>query len=342
MSAMKRTIALLALCLATGPVAGQQVEKKVGIVAEEIASQMQAFSYKEGPKSYLLFRSTALALAGEGDGVVEFQDGRSNVEISVRKMPQPWTLGPYATYVLWAVSIDGRASNLGSIELTGDRGKLQTSTALAQFALIVSAEPHFAVSAPSRAVVLQNLADSVRGEAALISGLSRRMDYSRLTPQVVDPKARLPSDLIQARYAVRIAELAEAEEYAHDRYAKARDLLAAAETAQASKKYRERDTAPMIAREAVQAAVRINKALPADGAVSIGIDFGRFLMIPGEDCYGDPVNVAYKLGEDLARPGEILVTASVRARLDAGAGALREQQVSVAGLELLAYSVVYA
>ena len=96
------------------------------------------------------------------------------------------------------------------------------------------------------------------------------------------------------------------------------------------------------AREAVQAAVKINKALPADGAVSIGIDFGRFLMIPGEDCYGDPVNVAYKLGEDLARPGEILVTAGVRERLDAGAGALREQQVSVAGLELLAYSVVYA
>jgi adenylate cyclase len=98
--------------------------------------------------------------------------------------------------------------------------------------------------------------------------------------------------------------------------------------------------------EAVNAAVRINRALPAaeaGPAVAIGIDHGRFLMIPGEDCFGDPVNVAYKLGEDLARPGEILVTAAARARLGEGAPhALREQQVSVSGLEFRAYSVSYA
>lgn len=254
MSAMKRTIALLALCLATGPVAGQQVEKKVGIVAEEIASQMQAFSYKEGPKSYLLFRSTALALAGEGDGVVEFQDGRSNVEVSVRKMPQPWTLGPYATYVLWAVSIDGRASNLGSIELTGDRGKLQTSTALAQFALIVSAEPHFAVTTPGRAVVLRNLAKNVKGTSTTISGLAERMDYTALKPEAVNPKSKVPIDLVQARYALQIAELAEARQFAPATFEKARALLASAEAAQASKKYKERKEAPRLAREAVQSA----------------------------------------------------------------------------------------
>lgn len=254
MPAMKRTIALLALCLAAGPLAAQQVEKKVGIVAEEIASQMQAFSYKEGPKSYLLFRSTALALAGEGDGVVEFQDGRSNVEISVRKMPQPWTLGPYATYVLWAVSIDGRASNLGSIELTGDRGALQTSTALAQFALIVSAEPHYAVTTPGRAVVLRNLAKNVKGTSTTISGLAERMDYTALEPEAIDPKAKVPIDLVQARYALQIAELAEARQFAAATFEKARSLLTAAETAQASRKYKERKEAPRLAREAVQAA----------------------------------------------------------------------------------------
>ena len=98
--------------------------------------------------------------------------------------------------------------------------------------------------------------------------------------------------------------------------------------------------------QAVNAAVRINRALPAaeaGPAVAIGIDHGRFLMIPGEDCFGDPVNVAYKLGEDLARPGEILITAAARGRLgESSPHELREQQVSISGLEFRAYSVSYA
>ena len=98
--------------------------------------------------------------------------------------------------------------------------------------------------------------------------------------------------------------------------------------------------------EAVHAAVRINQALadPAPGiGVGIGIDFGRFLMVAGKDCYGDPVNVAYKLGEDLARPREILITAAARERLEAGfPHALSEQQVSFSGLQVIAYGVLYS
>jgi len=245
---------LAALLCVAGTAAGQQVEKDVGVVSEETASQLQAFSYREGPVSTLRFRGTAIALAAEGNGQVEFQDGRSRVEVSVRKLPQPATLGPYVAYVLWAVTIDGRALNLGSIELASGRGTLKTSAPLSQFALIVTAEPHFAVSAPSRGIVLANLADSVRGEMTMIAGLAERMDYKALQRQAIDTKARIPSDLYQARYAVQIAELAGAPGFAAERFVKARDLLAAAETAQASKKYRERETAPRLAREAVQAA----------------------------------------------------------------------------------------
>jgi outer membrane protein OmpA-like peptidoglycan-associated protein len=237
-----------------GTAAAQQVEKDVGVVSEEVASQLQAFSYREGPVSTLRFRGTAIALDAEGNGQVEFQDGRSRVQVSVRKLPQPATLGPYMAYVLWAVTIDGRALNLGSIELASGRGTLKTSAPLSQFALIVTAEPHFAVSAPSRGVVLANLADSVRGEMTMIAGLAERMDYKGLQRQTIDPKARIPADLYQARYAVQIAELAGAPEFAAERFTKARELLAAAETAQASKKYREREPAPRLAREAVQAA----------------------------------------------------------------------------------------
>jgi adenylate cyclase len=97
--------------------------------------------------------------------------------------------------------------------------------------------------------------------------------------------------------------------------------------------------------EAVRAAARINQALAGAQApigVSIGIDYGRFLMIPGKDCYGDPVNVAFKLGEDVARPGEILITAAARERLEPDFPyALREQQVSLSGLQIAAYGVTY-
>jgi len=98
--------------------------------------------------------------------------------------------------------------------------------------------------------------------------------------------------------------------------------------------------------EAVRAAVRINHAL-ADTqtgiGVSIGIDYGRFLMVPGKDCYGDPINIAYKLGEDLARPGEILITAAARERLEPGfPHALSEQPVSFSGLQITAYAVIYS
>jgi outer membrane protein OmpA-like peptidoglycan-associated protein len=242
------------MLIAADGVLAQQVEKDVGVVSEEIASQLQAFSYREGPVSTLRFRGTAIALDAEGGGRVEFQDGRSRIEIWVRKLPQSASLGPYATYVLWAVTIDGRAMNLGSIELDGGRGTLKTSAPLSQFALIVTAEPHFAVTAPSRGIVLRNLADNVRGELTMIAGLAERMDYAGLTPQKPDPKSSLPGDLIQARYAVRIAEAAGAGEFAAAQFAKAGELQKAAETAQASKKYRERQEAPRLAREAAQAA----------------------------------------------------------------------------------------
>lgn len=97
---------------------------------------------------------------------------------------------------------------------------------------------------------------------------------------------------------------------------------------------------------AVETAVRIMQALPAEGTpgaftAAIGIDFGRLLLIEGADCYGDVVNVACKLGEDLACPCEILLTEAARASLgESAAYAMRSQPVTLAGIELMAYSVL--
>ena len=94
---------------------------------------------------------------------------------------------------------------------------------------------------------------------------------------------------------------------------------------------------------AAGAALAINHAI-AEGAerfsVSMGVDFGRFLLIDGAECYGDPVNVACKLGEDVADSGEVLLTAAARAQLDPSfPHALRDQKVSVSGLEVHVFAV---
>lgn len=100
--------------------------------------------------------------------------------------------------------------------------------------------------------------------------------------------------------------------------------------------------------QAVEAAIAMNRALGAerhpDGAplieVGIGIDHGRFLFVEGCRCFGDTVNTAFKLGEDLAQAGEILLTANARARLAAAfPHSLDEQRFSISGLELLAYNI---
>ena len=94
---------------------------------------------------------------------------------------------------------------------------------------------------------------------------------------------------------------------------------------------------------AAGAAIAINRAIAEGGErfqVAMGVDYGRFILIGGSDCYGDPVNVACKLGEDVAGAGEILLTAAARERLGAAfPHALREQRVSLSGLEVRIFAL---
>lgn len=231
----------------------QQVSSGAAIVSEDVGSQVATFSYKEGPESKLEFVGTPLASQAKGKVEVEYQQGRARIDAEVEKLPNPWDLGPYTTYVLWAVSGDGRSLNLGELLLRNGKGELETAAALSQFALIVTAEPHYAASAPSKAIVLQNVAKNVKGTESVVRTLTERSDYGSLTKQTIDPKGKTPIDLYAARYSLAIAENVQASQYAATEYTKARESLAEAEKAQASKKSSDRKAAALLSREAIQA-----------------------------------------------------------------------------------------
>src|SRR5688572_18208416 len=95
----------------------------------------------------------------DADGVAEIRrhSGTTHIEIRLDNMkPAAFFGGDYATYVLWLVAPGGKASNLGEFRLNGDESRLSATTDLKEFAMMVTAEPHFLVSAPSRFVVMED------------------------------------------------------------------------------------------------------------------------------------------------------------------------------------------
>ena len=170
---------------------GQQVETDTKVLSEDITGRLDGFSYTEGPESELEFRGTAIALGAAGEGEVEFQDGRARVEIEVRKIAVPRP--PRAFLNLRVVGRDGRwPRQQYRLDRNGGRklGSLETSTSLSQFALIVSAEPHFAVTAPAADLVLQQSREAHAWQArSMVPGL-RSASTTRISPQKVDPKAK--------------------------------------------------------------------------------------------------------------------------------------------------------
>ena len=220
------------------------------------------FNYRQGPKSDLFLRGTPIAANAEGKVQVEYQDGNAQISAKAENLPAPSSLGPYTTYVLWALTPDGRAVNQGVLATLEDKGELDTSYGASQFALIVTAEPHFAVDTPSDMIALYNVADKVEAEESKVTTLVERNDYSALTVVQVGED---PLELAQARYSVAIAKAAGADRFAPNQYAGATQNLTAAETALAGDR-KDRKTATDSARAAVIAGEDARRAATAGAA----------------------------------------------------------------------------
>jgi outer membrane protein OmpA-like peptidoglycan-associated protein len=190
---------------------------------------------------------------------VESHPGRIGIDVTADNLDNPQKFGTeYLTYVLWAITPEGRASNLGEF-VPGSNRKISVTTGLQAFGLVVTAEPYYSVTQPSDVVVMENQVrpDTV-GASEYIDAryeLIGRGQYipkrAAYEPQTLDPK--IPIYLQEARNAVRIAQLAQAEQYAPESFQKATSLLQQAEDYQARKKPEQKPIAT-VAREAAQSA----------------------------------------------------------------------------------------
>ena len=104
------------------------------------------------------FRGTELLSGARGEAKVEGKQGYIEIEVEFDDLQPANKLGAeYLTYVLWAITPEGRTSNLGEVLLNGTKSKLNVSTDLQVFGLVVTAEPYYSVTRPSDLIVMENV-----------------------------------------------------------------------------------------------------------------------------------------------------------------------------------------
>jgi len=251
---------LVTAILIAGGLLSAQAQDKIPVYRVSVTSRtVKAISYQHRSGATRVdFAGTALMPNAHGSARVEGKKGYIAIEVEFREMPEAIEFGAeYLTYVLWAITPDGRTSNLGEILRNGNSGKLDVTTELQSFGLVVTAEPYFAVSHPSDVVVMENVVrnDTAGGVEAIDAKyeLFQRGQYEHLA-NVLDLKVnrKLPLELYEARNALQIARSSGAEKFATDTFHKAEADLKQAEGYRASNAGSKPTT--MMARQAVQTA----------------------------------------------------------------------------------------
>ena len=227
-----------------------------------ISRSVQAVNYQHrSGSSKLDFAGTDLMPSANGVAEVNSKRGSIAIAAEFGGLQKPTAFGnEYLTYVLWAISPEGRAVNLGEVLLGGNhRSKLNVTTDLQAFSLIVTAEPYYAVRQPSNVVVLENLVrEDTKGTTEAVNAKYELMERGGYIPTgyKFDPvvlNAKLPLEFFEARNALRIAQSEGAEQYASGSYQHAVQLMNNADS-EATNKHIDRKPLIAISREAVQTA----------------------------------------------------------------------------------------
>src|SRR5688572_10727091 len=268
MKKLKPILAIASFLIAAAPAVAQVQAPSTGkqpiytITINVVDRTAKAVNYSHRNGSTTIdFKGTPLLPTARGEAKVESKQGYVEVEVEFDDLQSATRFGPeFLTYVMWAITPEGRATNLGEVILNGTKSKLNVTTELQAFGLVVTAEPYFAVSQPSDVVVMEN---AVRVDTlGRVEEITTRYELlqrglytlnaptEELKPLPIDRDT--PLDLNQARNAVRIARWAQADKDASDSFAKAENALQQAEAYKARKAGEK--PISMMAREAAQTA----------------------------------------------------------------------------------------
>jgi outer membrane protein OmpA-like peptidoglycan-associated protein len=227
-----------------------------------VSRTARAVSYKHRSGStHVDFQGTDLMPSARGEAKVESKRGVLAIEAEFSDLDRPTAFGTeYLTFVMWAISPEGSSVNLGEV-LVGDnrRSKLEVTTDLQAFALIVTAEPYYAVRRPSNAVIMENvIRQDTKGTTQAVDAKYELIDRGGYIPTgyTIDPvvlDAKLPLEFFEARNAVRIAKAAGAERYAGPSYENAMRQMREAD-ALATSRHGDKKTLISVSRQTVQTA----------------------------------------------------------------------------------------
>lgn len=204
------------------------------------ARTTKAVNYRHrGGSTTLDFKGTELMPEVAGHAKVDSKAGRLAISAELTHMRPARTFGgQYLTYVLWAITPEGRAVNLGEV-VPGENGreKIDVTTDLQAFGMIVTAEPYYAVTHPSNKLVAENIIrletkgfeEPIDAKFDVLEGAQYTIDVPAEQLPSTQADARAPLDLLEARNAVAIAKAAGAKQYAPDSLTKAEDMLQRAE-----------------------------------------------------------------------------------------------------------------
>jgi outer membrane protein OmpA-like peptidoglycan-associated protein len=195
-----------------------------------------AINYQNRTKTEIGFQGSPLMPLAKGEANVESKNGRIAVDAEFKNLEPVMKFGPeYLTYVLWAITPEGESKNLGELLLSGGKSKLQATTTLQTFGLIVTAEPYYAVSDPSDVVVLENVVVPATAGTLQQVNVNYRVfkrglySYNIAATSQSHPKSKVPLEVEEARNAVQIAKNSGAQQYAPDTLSKAEQSLSNAE-----------------------------------------------------------------------------------------------------------------
>ena len=204
-----------------------------------VSRTTKAINYRRaGGTTKVDFRGTELMQAAFGEAKVESKSNRMEIEAKFSGLEDATKFGlEYLTYVLWGVSSQGRAVNLGELPLKNGSGQVKAICDMQTFGMIVTAEPYFAVTQPGNMVVLENVlgpasegkVENIDAQYELVARGAYSSSQTKIDNAIFGIDRKTPLELFEARNAVRIARIAQADKYAASSLAKAEQQLQNAE-----------------------------------------------------------------------------------------------------------------